>query len=83
MAARRRSWTGDDEAPALLFATDGASAGQRSDLEVCITPSACVRETARLMVFAASFLEPKAPARRVVQASRYSALAVVRSVLCR
>jgi len=48
MAARRRSWTGDDEAPALLFATDGASAGQRSDLQVCITPSACVRETARL-----------------------------------
>jgi len=49
MAARRRSWTGDDEAPALLFATDGASAGQRSDLQVCITPSACVRETARLV----------------------------------
>jgi len=48
MAARRRSWTGDDEAPALLFATDGASAGQRSDLQVCITPSACVREIARL-----------------------------------
>ena len=61
MATRRRLRTSDDGAPARLFATDSASAGQRSALQLSITTSACLRETVRLVFLAGVTAHPIGP----------------------